>query len=57
MFMSRLQVSINFDDVSLMVIGQSERLVDIFTVGYDLLLSLKETFSDEVVRLHAADWE
>ena len=40
MFMSRLQVSINFDDVSLMVIGQSERLVDIFTVGYDLLLSL-----------------
>ena len=57
MFMSRLQVSINFDDVSLMVIGQSERLVDIFTVGYDLLLSLQETFSDEVVRLHAADWE
>ena len=57
MFMSRLQVSINFDDVSLMVIGQSERLVDIFTVGNDLLLSLQETFSDEVVRLHAADWE
>jgi hypothetical protein len=55
--MSRLQVSINFDDVSLMVIGQSERLVDIFTVGNDLLLSLQKTFSDEVVRLHAADWE
>ena len=57
MFMSRLQVSINFDDVSLMVIGQSKRLVDIFTVGNDLLLSLQKTFSDEVVRLHAADWE
>lgn len=38
--MSRLQLSIHFHDVSVMVVSQSERLVDIFAVGDDLLLSL-----------------
>ena len=49
--------SVDYNRISTVVIGNIEWFVNLFTVIYDLFLSLLEWFSDEIVRLHWADWE
>jgi hypothetical protein len=54
---SSFDFSIDYNRISTVVIGNIEWFVNLFTVIYDLFFCLLEWVSDEIVRLHWADWE
>lgn len=56
-FSSSFDLSVDYNRISTVVIGNIEWLVYLFTVIYDLFFRLLEWVSDEIVWLHRADGE